>query len=139
MDIKQTSLSNVSTTRRTAARGGVEGASSKSSFKAVTNISPHVMMENVASLNSIDVVGLFDLAVNPDQHKRPGFDYGEALLERLDQFHQQVAMGQITPDLLKELRTRLNAMPLTHMDPKLHTLVEDIRIRASVELAKLGY
>ena len=139
MDVTKTSLTHVSNTRRTGASGGATATSSnKGSFKSMGAPSSSVSIEGMTHLSSIDIAGLFDFAANPDQHKRQGVSYGETLLDRLDQFRTQIAMGSISPDLLKELRDRVNTMPVSQMDPKLRTIVEDIRIRAEVELANLG-
>lgn len=139
MEIKQTKFSASAPARR-ANRAGA--SSQANDFQGVQSSLSDVSVGNAAptsSISGIDVVGLFDLTIHPDQQKKKAIHYGEGMLEKLENFRHQLILGAVTPDLLKELRMRLDAMPLSQMDPKLRSIIEDIRIRAEVELAKLGF
>ena len=64
---------------------------------------------------------------------------GEALLDRLDELRLAILAGRLRPDDLERL-TRLVAEQRTAVDdPRLAGILDEIELRAAVELAKLGY
>jgi hypothetical protein len=65
---------------------------------------------------------------------RRGFD----LLDRLDEIRMGLLMGSIPSDRLGNLLRLVRARRDGVMDPKLSAILDDIELRAMVELAKLG-
>jgi hypothetical protein len=65
---------------------------------------------------------------------RRGFD----LLDRLDEIRMGLLMGSIPADRLGNLVRMVRARRDGVMDPKLNSILDDIELRAMVELAKLG-
>ncbi|MBM3507080.1 MAG: hypothetical protein FJX64_05030 [Alphaproteobacteria bacterium] len=65
---------------------------------------------------------------------RRGFD----LLDRLDEIRMGLLMGAIPKDRLGNLVRLVRARRDGVMDPKLTAILDDIELRAMVELAKLG-
>ena len=64
---------------------------------------------------------------------------GEALLDRLDALRLAILAGRLQPAVLEHL-TRLLAEQRTAVDdPRLAGILDEIELRAAVELAKLGY
>jgi hypothetical protein len=62
--------------------------------------------------------------------------YGEDILERLDEIKQDLLTGDISKDLLTNLAQTLRMKKSTTDDPKLISIIDDIELRAAVELAK---
>ena len=62
--------------------------------------------------------------------------YGEDVLDRLDEIKQDLLTGDISKDLLTNLAQTLRMKKSTTDDPKLISIIDDIELRAAVELAK---
>ena len=99
------------------------------STAAVTGSSP---------LSSIDaLLPLQEVSDNPGD-KRRALERGEEILDRLDDIRLGLLLGRIPRDRLKQLLELVEQRRDTFRDPRLVELLDDIELRAKVELAKLG-
>lgn len=62
---------------------------------------------------------------------------GETLLDLLDRLRADLLTGRIAGDRLVELAGLVRARRATSGDPRLEQIIDDIELRAEVELAKL--
>ena len=62
--------------------------------------------------------------------------YGDDILERLDEIKQDLLTGDISKDILRNLAQTLRTKKSTTDDPRLISIINDIELRAAVELAK---
>ena len=62
--------------------------------------------------------------------------YGEDILERLDEIKQDLLFGEISKDMLANLAQTLRMKKSATNDPGLISIINDIELRAAVELAK---
>jgi len=67
-----------------------------------------------------------------------GRRHGEALLEHLDDLHLGLLSGRMSIDALERLSVMVSAKRDTVVDPRLSQILDEIEVRAAVELAKLG-
>lgn len=89
------------------------------------------------SLGQLD--GLLALQEVPDDSSGQAQQRGEALLDRLDELRLAILTGRLRPADLERL-TRLVAEQRAAVDdPRLAGVLDEIELRAAVELAKLGY
>lgn len=65
-------------------------------------------------------------------------DRAEDLLDRLDQIRIGILTGGLSPATLKSLVARLEARRSEGVDPRLAGIIDEIELRAKVELAKLS-
>ncbi len=72
-----------------------------------------------------------------DTHRRKLWQRGKSMVEVLERLRQQLLIGTLPPHLLHDLRHQLAMQKQVTMDPELNALIEDIELRAAVELAKL--
>lgn len=79
-------------------------------------------------------LGAGRIAVGLNGAPRRGFD----LLDRLDEIRMGLLMGTIPTDRLNNLLRLVRGSRDGAMDPKLNAILDDIELRAMVELAKLG-
>lgn len=63
---------------------------------------------------------------------------GEAILDRLDDIRHGLLTGSVNPRTLENLLTQVRQQRKTFTDPRLTEILEEIELRAAVELAKLG-
>lgn len=65
------------------------------------------------------------------------FQYGEDILGRLDELRLAILGGVLSKDKLTELAQALRQKRKLSDDPKLNEIIEEIELRAEVEVAKL--
>jgi hypothetical protein len=63
--------------------------------------------------------------------------YGEDILDRLDELHLAILTGTVPADRLVRLAQMLRAKHGQVDDPRLRSIIEEIELRAEVEIAKL--
>ena len=63
---------------------------------------------------------------------------GEDMLDRLDDIRHGLLTGRVNPRTLETLLTQVRQQRQTFTDPRLTEILEEIELRAAVELAKLG-
>ena len=63
---------------------------------------------------------------------------GEDILDRLDEIRHGLLTGQVNPQTLETLLTQVRQQRQSFTDPRLTEILEEIELRAAVELAKLG-
>lgn len=90
----------------------------------------------VGAVTSIFAV---EQAADATDHKSRGLmmNYGNDLLDRLEQIRLAVLSGSISKDRLQDLARRLRERKMSSDDPKLNDLVDEIELRVEVEIAKL--
>ena len=62
--------------------------------------------------------------------------YGEDILDRLDEIKRDLLNGDLSKDLLTNLAQTLRMKKSVTDDPRLLKIIDDIELRAAVELAK---
>ncbi len=63
--------------------------------------------------------------------------YGEDILDRLDELHVAILTGTVPAERLVRLAQMLRAKHGLVDDPQLRSIIEEIELRAEVEIAKL--
>ncbi|MEM6383887.1 MAG: flagellar assembly protein FliX [Pseudomonadota bacterium] len=123
-----------STKKRVSPSGGgfslASGAESQSTDSAQTTAAPSKVahMDALLALQSVDD--------NGDQLRR-AVQKGHDLLDQLEALRADLLGGKVSPNRLRALVGLLNA-PDRIDDPKLAAIIDDIALRARVELAKIG-
>lgn len=64
-------------------------------------------------------------------------DYGEGLLDRLESIRRDILLGAISKEKLAQLAHTLRAQRAKSADPHLNAILDEIELRARVEIAKL--
>ena len=62
--------------------------------------------------------------------------HGNNLIKSLEALRQSLLLGNVPIDVLRTLETRLKTQRQATIDPALHEIMDDIELRAAVELAK---
>jgi len=63
--------------------------------------------------------------------------YGDNVLDRLDDLRRQVLLGVVSKERLVDLARTLRTRRQTTEDPRLKEIIDEIELRAEVEIAKL--
>lgn len=92
-----------------------------------------------ASRPVVPVDGLFQIQEMPDAlaQRRRAVQRGSTLLERLDDLRVALLSGSLTQGQLAELQRVVNSERGLVDDPRLVAVLDEIDLRAKVELAKL--
>ena len=102
-----------------------------SSATGVAANSPIASVEAIVALQGVDS--------DSKKNTRQIVEIGEEMLDRLDQIRHGLLMGEIPVSGLLQLKKTLANFESSSDDPKLSEIIEEIEVRAAVELAKLGY
>jgi hypothetical protein len=108
--------------------GGVESASSATAPSPVSDIQP------------ISTVGaLLSLQEMPDEEiqNRKAYQQSKQTIDTLETLRQSLLTGRVPPHVLRDLQHMVRSQKHQGTDPKLQAIVDDIELRAAVELAKL--
>lgn len=91
-----------------------------------------------AALAPVDaLLALQEVSDDPGGRNR-GRRHGEALLDQLDDLHLGLLSGRMSLDAMERLSAMVAAKRGQVDDPRLAQILDEIEIRAAVELAKLG-
>ncbi len=135
-------------------RVGSSGGPSKSKRKGTASASDGVFAEHLKdAAQTTESTGLAEttsvqasegvLAVQevPDstdgRSRGRAMRYGEDVLDRLDQIRDGLLVGAISKNELAELARTLRAGRQRSDDPRLNEIIDEVELRAEVEIAKL--
>lgn len=136
MEIKSTGradpVSSVKRTARAAAAAGTSFAAEEiadaKTAAALTGSGPIAAVDTILALQEVED--------STDSHTR-GVHHGEQLLNLLDEVRDGLLAGGIPRATLNRLALAIAKRRESFLDPKLQTVLDEIDLRARVELAKL--
>lgn len=135
MEIKSSGRVTAGSVRRYARSAGTSGSSFSISDtteqpRAATTAAPGPItaLDSILTLQSMD-----DSTSGPSK----GVAHGEQLLDLLDSVRDGLLSGGIPRATLNRLATAVSRRHETFADPKLQVVLDEIELRAKVELAKL--
>ena len=124
-----------SATVRRVAKGATGGSSS---FSVSTSEEPHAQVVAgpgpIAALDSILALQGMD---DSTDGRSKGLKHGEQLLDMLDQVRDGLLAGGIPRATLNRLANAVSRRHEQFADPRLQSVLDEIELRAHVELAKL--
>lgn len=91
----------------------------------------------VAGVQSLDAILALQSVDNPEDRERRAVRHGHDLLDQLEALRADLLAGHVSPQRVGSLLSLIRAKQGAD-DPKLAALIDDISLRARVELAKLG-
>lgn len=122
-----------------AARNGARSSASGAAFQISEGSTPQrsAGAAPVASANPIDALIALQAADDATQGRKKSIRRGRSLLDMLDAMKTDLLAGQASDGRLNQLMT-LIGQAREHSEPGLDALLDDIELRARVELAKRG-
>jgi len=119
-------------------RDGKSGSASGTGFSSAVS-GEHPVSGATASRPLLPVDGLFQLQEVPDAlaQRRRAVQRGGTLLDRLDDLRLALLAGSLSPGQLSELQRAISSERGLVDDPRLLSVLDEIDLRARVELAKL--
>ena len=134
MKVDQARRSNVSNTKRS--KSTIK--SGEMAFTAVLDgeIKTERPSPNV-KVAALDAIVPIDSAAVEEQHKNLAKGRAVFILDRLEDIRQGLLLGAISQSGLQELARTIREARGETLDPKMSDILDDIELRAKIELAKL--
>jgi Class II flagellar assembly regulator len=79
-----------------------------------------------------------ELDEEPQNNRKSAIDQAELLLDKLDQLRHRLLVGTVSSRQLSDLVTAAGRRRDRFIDPRIREILDEIELRASVELAKMG-
>lgn len=135
MKVTGTGGVNSPSASRAAARGGGGFSVARSAAAAETaNASP---TGSLTGISSIDALMALQSVGGPLERKRRAVNRASRILDVLDDVKVALLDGEATPDALDRLMAAVLEERGETEDPKLEGVLDEIEMRAAVEMAKL--
>lgn len=93
-------------------------------------------IEAVSAVASIDAVMALQSVDDALFAKKKAVQKGQDILEKLEDLRQSILFGQVKPQDLMKISDQLSSIHQEHLDPKLKNILNEIQLRAEVEMAK---
>ncbi len=123
-------------------RGGKSASKTGEKFSLPEETTDTVATSSVASsapIASIDAIMALQGVDDSTSSDQKALNKGKDLLDRLEDIRHGLLIGSIPVERLKQLKQTLASYDVSAADPKLAEIVQEIEVRAAVELAKLGH
>ncbi len=134
-------IGNVSSPRTSATKRSERGGSAQAGgfAKALgSEKATPASLESAAPLGALDALVALQEVDDPTQGRAKAQQRGEDLLERLDSLRMGLLLGRVSISELERLSQMVNRETAATADPRLREVLNEIELRAAVELAKLG-
>lgn len=137
------SSSSVSSTGSAGRTGGVSSAQAAEFSSLLSNVSETSApasvagMTGVLSVDAILAAQFVDEADLSKQRKKRAVQHGNDILDKLEDLRLAILTGHISKQKLLELSNLLKQTREEGLDPELKDILDEIQLRADVELAKL--
>ncbi len=138
MKIDRLSTIGTSAARRNQRNGSTESGAFAKALAVGAEAPPVSPVSGGAALAPVDaLLALQEVSDDPGGRNR-GRRHGEALLDHLDDLRLGLLSGRMSLGALERLSAMVTSKRDQVDDPRLTQILEEIEIRAAVELAKLG-
>ncbi|MFN9355801.1 MAG: flagellar assembly protein FliX [Alphaproteobacteria bacterium] len=128
----------IETNRASGARA--RGASPSGFAPAVPeDTKPLAQVASTASLSGVDALLALQGVASPAGERQRAVRRGRDMLDMLDDIRRGLLEGAVSESTLKRLAGLANTKREDFVDPGLSQVLDDIDLRARVELAKLQY
>ena len=134
MKVDQARRSNVSNTKRS--KSTIK--SGEMAFTAV--LDGEIKTEHPSpsvKVASLDAIVPIDSVAVEEQHKNIAKGRAVFILDRLEDIRQGLLLGAVSQSGLQELARTIREARGETLDPKMSDILDDIELRAKIELAKL--
>lgn len=119
-----------------------KGSAAAAGFSDLLDASASASSEIAATADIVPTAGISHLLafqeISDDEvARKKQLQHGNNTLESLDKLRRQLLMGEVPIQTLRDLERQLAQQKQQSNDPALNALIDDIELRAAVELAKL--
>jgi len=132
-----TSTSRTNATKRTGATSGAQFVDALNKAEGVSAASEVDAVGSVAALTGVGgLIGIQEVSEEEVKRKR-AYKQGRLTLDVLEQLRDGLLSGSLPVSTLRHLERLVLEERAAITDPRLNAILDDIELRAAVELAKL--
>lgn len=131
------SVRSASDAKRAARKGAAGSVSFADFLTQAQSAEESAGVEDIAPASSVSVMLALQEISEEDVRRKKLVQKGKGLLAALETLRQQLLKGEVPLPTLRHLSLQLAVQREQVADPKLIALIDDIELRAAVELAKL--
>ncbi len=97
-------------------------------------------LTEAGAVNAVDAILAVQEAEDPTQGRarRQGVQYGGDLLDHLENLRRDLLLGAVQKDQLGALAQKMRSHRRQTDDPRLNEIIDEIELRAEVEIAKFA-
>jgi len=134
-----------------AARGPSSAKKAKKKSASGSDFSVHLQeaadaaegggeISETAPVSSVDAILSVQEVPNAteDNKRRALMEWGEDILDKLEEIRRDILFGRISKERLMTLAQTLRARKAQIADPNLKAIIEEVELRAEVEIAKFS-
>jgi hypothetical protein len=114
------------------------GSFSLNGFGAASESAPAAPAASVAGVSSLDALLALQAVGDPLERRRRAVGRASTILDVLDEVKVALLDGEATPAALDRLMVAVRDQREATDDPRLEGVLDEIELRAAVELAKQG-
>jgi hypothetical protein len=129
------SIKSAGTRKAASATGAGNFADVLAASEAGSAAQPAPVSDTAAASALTNLLALQEISEADIQRKKL-VSQGKNMLDVLEQLRRQLLIGTLPPHVLRDLSRQLSIQKQMTADPKLNEIIEDIELRAAVELAK---
>lgn len=123
--------------RRTGSTDGVAFANALSAAEGADGVSAANAVGSIAALGgATGLIGIQEVN-DEEMHRRKAVKRGRLTLEALEKLRDGLLLGELPLSTLRSLEKLVEQERASTHDPSLTAILDDIELRAAVELAKL--
>lgn len=118
-----------------------KSSASDGSFSRLMNVEETSATSGVAPVNPVSAIAVLNEVegVDSDGRKRQAVNHGNEILDELENLRDGLLYGGVSVGRLERINQMLSQKrEQIQDDPKLEELINEIEVRAAVELAKMG-
>ena len=130
---------SITSTNNTGKRRDVSSAGNFADLLAAAESGEAPAAAATSDITATSALNFLALQEIPDEYiaRKKLVQKGNAMLDTLEKLRRQLLSGPLSPHLLLDMEQQLIQQRQVVDDPKLHAIIDDIELRAAVELAKL--
>lgn len=134
---KPVTPSRVDAKKRTSGVGSTSFSSLLDGAEETSDVATPDSVSNAAPLTGAGMLlGLQEVSGDEIERKR-AMKKGKSIIDALDQLRDALLIGSLSPATIRQLETVLAEKRAVNNDPRLNAILDEIEVRAAVELAKL--
>lgn len=138
MKITNTPISNANSAKKKAKASGASGFAGLFSASGAGESSSTSSASSIAAPSALDGILALQEVSDEDVGQKRAVRQGLSTLDALEDLRLAILLGEVSPTQLERIQKRMELQRGVVMNPELQALMNEIEVRAAVELAKLG-
>ncbi len=135
------SVSSTSSSKKSEKKSSASGVSFSSFLSGTAEADEAAIVDNTTAMSGVNALFMTQMVDETDvdkEKRRKLIKRGETILDKLEKLRQDLLTGAISKSELIELAQFVRAAREKPTDPRLSAILDEIELRAEVELAKLS-